>query len=169
MSLSYSIWPVILIPYDLSPWMCMKKPYFMLSLLIPRSKGPRSDIDIFLQPLVDELKFLWDVGVETYDASLKQNFNMHVALLWIVNDFPAYGNLYGWNTRGTLACPSCNFDIRSLYLKTSGKMCYIGHRRFLPVENEWRLQKELFDGFIEEELPPKNLSRNDILEQVESI
>ena len=44
MSLSYSVWPVILIPYNLPPWMCMKKPYFMLSLLIPGPKCPCNDM-----------------------------------------------------------------------------------------------------------------------------
>ena len=41
---------------NLPPWMCMKSEYFIHSLIIP---GPRSlgkDIDIYLQPLIDELK-----------------------------------------------------------------------------------------------------------------
>ena len=55
--------------YNLPPCMCMKSEYSILSLLItgPRSLG--NDIDIYLQPLIDELKLLWDSGVETYDAS----------------------------------------------------------------------------------------------------
>ena len=63
MSTTHSTWPVILIPYNLPPWMCMKKSYFMLSLLIPGPTSPRNDIDVYLQPLVEELKELWDVGV----------------------------------------------------------------------------------------------------------
>ncbi|XP_077232330.1 uncharacterized protein LOC143868769 [Tasmannia lanceolata] len=39
MSITHSTWPVILIPYNLPPWMCMKQPYMMMSLLIP---GPHS-------------------------------------------------------------------------------------------------------------------------------
>ncbi|KAL6312664.1 hypothetical protein AAG906_018929 [Vitis piasezkii] len=74
MSISYSMWPVVLIPYNLPPWMCMKQTFFMLSLLIPGPTAPGNDIDIYLQPLIDELNDLWDVGVETYDASTKQNF-----------------------------------------------------------------------------------------------
>ena len=35
MSTTHSTWLVILIPYNLPPWMCMKMSYFMLSLLIP--------------------------------------------------------------------------------------------------------------------------------------
>ncbi|RVW28901.1 hypothetical protein CK203_111943 [Vitis vinifera] len=74
MSISHSMWPVVLIPYNLPPWMCMKQTFFMLSLLIPGPTAPGNDIDIYLQPLIDELNDLWEVGVETYDASTKQNF-----------------------------------------------------------------------------------------------
>jgi len=34
----------------------MKNTNFMLSLLIPGPKAPGNDIDVFLQPLVDELQ-----------------------------------------------------------------------------------------------------------------
>jgi len=43
--------------------------------------------------------------VLTYDISKKQNFMMKVALMWTINDFPAYGMLSGWSTSGRLACP----------------------------------------------------------------
>ena len=100
MDSKYNIWPVILIPYNLPPWLCMKKENFILSLLIPGPKAPGNDIDVYLQPLVEELKELWEVGVPTYDASSEEVFQMHVALHWIINDFPALGNLSGWNIYG---------------------------------------------------------------------
>ena len=34
MSNSYSMWPVIFMPYNLPPWKTMKEPFLMLSLLI---------------------------------------------------------------------------------------------------------------------------------------
>ena len=37
-------------------------------------KSPRIAIDVYLQPLVKELRELWDVGVEVYDASSKNVF-----------------------------------------------------------------------------------------------
>ena len=40
----------------------------MLSLLISGPRQPDNDIEIYLAPLVDELKTLWGIGVETYDA-----------------------------------------------------------------------------------------------------
>ncbi|KAF5476994.1 hypothetical protein F2P56_003676 [Juglans regia] len=46
MSKPYSIWPVLLVPYNLPPWLCMKDPYTMLSLLIPGPKAPGNDIDV---------------------------------------------------------------------------------------------------------------------------
>ncbi|XP_020243472.1 uncharacterized protein LOC109821720 [Asparagus officinalis] len=100
MSNAYSMWPVILMPYNLPPWLCMKESFFMMSLLILGPHAPGNDIDVFLRPLVDELKELWDNGVVTYDASKKQIFRMHAAILWTINDFPAYGNLSGWSTKG---------------------------------------------------------------------
>ena len=33
---------------------------------------------MYLQTLIDELKQLWEHGVETYNASLEHNFRLHV-------------------------------------------------------------------------------------------
>ncbi|XP_042964514.1 uncharacterized protein LOC122298711 [Carya illinoinensis] len=74
----------------------------MLSLLIPGPKSPGNDIDIFLRPLLDELKELWEEGIRTYDAYNKQHFMLHAALLWTITDFPAYANLFGWSTKGRM-------------------------------------------------------------------
>ena len=56
MNVNHSTWLVVLMPYNLPPWMCMKQPYFMLSLLIPGPYAPGNNIDIYLQPLIAELK-----------------------------------------------------------------------------------------------------------------
>ncbi|KAL6313164.1 hypothetical protein AAG906_016741 [Vitis piasezkii] len=159
MSISYSMWPVVLIPYNLPPWMCMKQTFFMLSLLIPGPTAPGNDIDIYLQPLIDELNDLWEVGVETYDASTKQNFCMRAAILWTINDFPAYANLSGWSTKGKFACPICNKDCSSYRLQNGRKWCYMGHRRFLPIDHRFRRDKKSFDGNEEHRAAPKHLSR----------
>ncbi|XP_042982725.1 uncharacterized protein LOC122311983 [Carya illinoinensis] len=113
MSKPYSIWPVILVPYNLPSWLCMKDSFFMLSTLIPGPKSPGNEIDVYLRPLVDELVDLWENGVDTYDAMVGERFQLHAALLWTINDFPAYGNLSGWSTKGKLACPTCNLDTES--------------------------------------------------------
>ena len=73
----------------------MKKSYFILSILIFGEYSFRMSIDVFLQPLIKKLKELWGVGVETFVAHAKQNFRLHVAILWTINDFVAYGDLSG--------------------------------------------------------------------------
>jgi hypothetical protein len=59
-------------------------------MIIP---GPNSlgwNIDVFLQLLISKLKQLCSSGALTYYVSRKQNFLMKVALMSIINDFPAY-------------------------------------------------------------------------------
>ena len=100
--------------------------YMILSLLIPGRKAPGNKIGVYLQPLVDDLKELWNEGIKTYGASTQHLFKLHIALLWIINDFPAYANLYGWSTKGKLACLICNKNTKSSYLNFSHKLCYMG-------------------------------------------
>ncbi len=55
MSMSYSTWSVVLMPYNLPQWRYMKDPYMLLSLLIPETKAPKNKIDVYLRPLVEDL------------------------------------------------------------------------------------------------------------------
>ena len=67
MNITHSTWPVIVMPYNLPPWLCMKKPHFIMSLLIPGPSSPSNNIDIYLEPLIDETQFgLAEVG-NAYD------------------------------------------------------------------------------------------------------
>ncbi|XP_071912376.1 uncharacterized protein [Coffea arabica] len=146
MSSTHSTWPVVLIPYNLPSWMCMKQPYFMLFLLIPGPSSPGNNIDIYLQPLVKELTELWDFGIQTYDASQKENFQLHAALFWTINDFPGYAMLSGWSTKGEYACPVCHKFTHARRLTHSFKYCYMGHRRFFDSKHKFRKQAQIFDG-----------------------
>ncbi|KAF5459614.1 hypothetical protein F2P56_019550 [Juglans regia] len=165
----YSIWPVILVPYNLPPWLCMKDQFFMTSLIIPGPKSPGNDIDVYLQPLIDELLELWEHGVPTYDASTKEMFMLHAALLWTINDFPAYGNLSGWSTKEKLACPSCNASTDSNWLKYDRKQCYMGHRRLLPAGHIWRTRKWLFNGKEDYRMPPNWVEGAALLTQLQML
>ncbi|CAK8538606.1 unnamed protein product [Lathyrus sativus] len=162
MNLSYSTWPVVLIPYNFPPWWCMKAEYSMLSLLIPGPLSPGNNIDVYLQPLIEELKVLWDLGVETYDASLSQTFQMRAALLWTISDFLGYAMLSGWSTKGKLACPCCNYNTNSIYLNYSKKVCYMDHRVFLPENHKYRSNARNFNGSKEDRPPPELLTWEEI-------
>ncbi|XP_051150184.1 uncharacterized protein LOC127264725 [Andrographis paniculata] len=133
MSVNYSIWPLVLVIYNLTPWLCMKQPSFFFSTIIDGPKGLGDRIDVFLQPLVAELNELWDIGVRTFDAVSEEYFQMHAALLWTISDFSGYAMLSGWPTRRGNACPNCGVRTHSTYLKNGHKFCYCGHRRFLPM------------------------------------
>lgn len=113
MSVAHSTWPVVLIPYNLLPWLCMKQQLFILFVLIDGPKGPDDKIDVCLQLLIEELKELWSQGVLTYDALHDQMFKLHAALLWIISDFPAYAKLSRWSTEGEKTCPICCLNTRS--------------------------------------------------------
>ncbi|XP_042400964.1 uncharacterized protein LOC121990995 [Zingiber officinale] len=169
LSSRYSCWPVILVNYNLPPLMCMAKENLMLTLLIPGPKQPGNDIDVYLEPLVEDLKELWDIGVETYDAFSKSVFNMKAILKWAINDFPAYGNLAGCATKGKFGCPICGEGISSMWLKYSRKFAYLGHRRFLAPNHPFRQKKKWFDGNKETKGKPRPLNGLEILNVLKDI
>ena len=139
----------------------------MLSLLIPGPQSPGKDMDVFLQPLIEELKELWENGIDTRDAGNDRKvFKMRAALLWMVNDFPARSSLSGWSGQGYKVCPTCNEDTPSM--RVIGKIAYFGHRRFLPSTHRWRSNLD-FDGRTERKRPPRRFSSVDIMDQLRRV
>ncbi|KAI5313812.1 hypothetical protein L3X38_042988 [Prunus dulcis] len=158
----HSTWPIFAFPYNLPPWKCMKKEYMMMTVLI--TEDPGRSIDVYLRPLVDELKDLWTNGVRTFDKSTGRMFTLRAAVMRTVNDFPAYAMVSGWSTKGYMACPVCKEDVTSGW--HAGKFCYLGHRRWLPWDHEWREKDKEFDGNTERHLRPREWSGDEILEQL---
>lgn len=146
----------------------MKRSCFILSLIIPGLKFLGNDIDVCLQPLIDELKQLWD-GIDTYDSYSCETFSLKGALIWTTNDFPTYDNLSGWGTKGKMACPHCNIDICSHYLKRTRKLCYNSHRSFLDLYHKFGCNRKSFDGNTEMRLAPKTLSGSQLLDQMQGL
>lgn len=91
----------------------MKQSNMILSMLIPGRKGRGDTVEIYLQPLIEELNVLWETSVETFDVATKKHFQLCATLLWTINNFPAYGMLSGCSTKGKLACPCFLKDKRS--------------------------------------------------------
>lgn len=94
---------------------------------------------------------------------------MKAAVLWTINDFPAYALTSGWSTKGKLACPCCAKKTAHRRLPHSSKICYMRHRRFLPLGHKWRFQKSQFDGMIEKKATPKRPSGEQVLSELESL
>ncbi|TYK28900.1 uncharacterized protein E5676_scaffold2406G00230 [Cucumis melo var. makuwa] len=165
MSNAYSMWLVVLIPYNFPPLKCMMKSKFFMSFLIPGSKSPEKEIDVHLKSLIEELKELWNDGVRTYDYMSNKFFQLRTCLLWTINDFPTYGDLLRWSTKGYQACPTCKED-RSSFKR--GKISFIGHRRYLPSNHSWHKSKQ-HDGKLEHRPPPIVTNGDEILKQVTSL
>ncbi|KAL8149673.1 hypothetical protein AgCh_006621 [Apium graveolens] len=142
----YSCWPVILVTYNLPPWLCMKRKFMMLTILISGPQEPGNDIDVYLQPLIDDLKKLWAEGEpNVYDSHTKSFFTLREILMWTINDFPGYGNLSGCINKGYKACPVCGDQTVAKYLSHSRKMSYHGHRHYLDLYHPYRRQRAAFN------------------------
>ncbi|KAL0416859.1 UNVERIFIED_CONTAM: hypothetical protein Slati_3517800 [Sesamum latifolium] len=116
--------------------MCMSFEYIFLTMVIPWPSNPKYFIDVYLELLIEELQNLWHVGVLTSGSARDETFAMHAALMWIVNDLPAYGMASGWSSAGVMGCPVCMEDTRAFYLQNGRKACYFNcHRQFLPPDH----------------------------------
>ena len=67
----------------------------MQILLIPSPNPPGKDMIVYFRLVVDELKDLWERGVQTHDAVDNHVFNMSATLMWSINDFPTRNSLFG--------------------------------------------------------------------------
>ncbi|XP_074377016.1 uncharacterized protein LOC141718533 [Apium graveolens] len=162
MSSTRSIRPIVIVNHNLPPWLNMKPENLILSTIIPGPNDPGNNINVYMQPLIAELKELWNVGVETYDSLTDQNFMLHASVLWTISDFPGYAMLSGWSTKGKLACPICKYETSSKYLKHSKKVCYMNHQKYLDPNHKWRSDKRRFNGDVETGETPIMLSGREI-------
>ncbi|KAL5555975.1 hypothetical protein UlMin_038211 [Ulmus minor] len=138
-SSSHNTWPVLLVNYNLPPHLCMKRNFVMLTMLISGPRQPGNDIDVYLAPLIEDLKMLWEEGVECFDGSREETFTLRALLLWTINDFPAYGNLSGYSIKGYFA-----------------SHCF-------------RKKKKAFNGEVEHVRAPKPLSGVEVLDSLSGV
>jgi hypothetical protein len=169
LSSSYSCWPVVLVMYNLPPWLCMKEAYLSLSLIIPGPKSPGDNIHVFLQPLLEDLKDLFVNGMSTYDASKNETFTLKAAVLWTINDLPALGMLASYMVHGEFACPPCGANAWTKRLKHGRKSCFMGHRQFLPPDHEFRNDASSFDGTTEHRRQPETYYGRPVLDDIAAI
>nr|XP_027193555.1 uncharacterized protein LOC101504995 [Cicer arietinum] len=126
LSSNHSSWPVLLVIYNLPPWICMKRKYIMLSM-------------------IEDLRMLWE-GVDVFDGYSREYFKMRAMLFCTINDFHAYGNLCGYSVKGHKACPICEEGTCYQQLKHGRKVVYVGHRKFLKFNHPY--QKNVCDSVI---------------------
>ena len=155
---THSLCPVFLLNYNIPPWLTIKKFFIMLSLLIP---GPdavtAATFDVFMCPLLEELRELWTEGVMCRDAAQwrgEATFTLRAILLWCIHDFPAYAMMAGTSNKGYCACPVCGPSTLSRYSDQLSKVVYGGsHRRWLPLNHPFRRDVAVFSAEELEEAP----------------
>jgi hypothetical protein len=161
----YSMWPILVVPYNLPPWLCMQESNFMMALLIPGPKSPGKDFDIFLEPLIEDLLDLWK-GVPAYDANTRKIFRLRAAVMWCIHDYPALSTLSGRTTKGYFACTHC--DKHPLSYSLRSKIGYIGHYRFLPKGCRLRRNNE-FVGLHGTSEQPTQFTIEELLAELEKV
>ena len=60
----------------------------MLTIIISGPKAPGFDIDVFLEPLMQEMETLWKHGVKIWDGLAKSSFTCKAIILVTITDYP---------------------------------------------------------------------------------
>ncbi|XP_050914877.1 uncharacterized protein LOC127129795 [Lathyrus oleraceus] len=169
LSTNNTSWSVPLIIYNLSIWLCMKRKYMMLSMMISGLKQPGNDIDVYLTPLVGDLILLWEEDVNVDDAYTSENFKLCAMLFCLINDFLAYDNFSGYNVKGHKVCPICEFDKFHHQLQNGKKTVYLGHQIFLRPNHPYDRLQKAFDMEQEFDFASKPLIEKEVYKRQQHI
>jgi hypothetical protein len=63
----HSMWLVVMCIFNLPQWLCHKWMYLLLTTLIFGPKQAGIDIDVFLEPLMEEMQKLWEHGFNVWN------------------------------------------------------------------------------------------------------
>jgi hypothetical protein len=101
----HNTWPVIIAMYNLLTWLCYKRKYLMLSILIQDPKQAGTDIDVFLEPLMKDMAKLWNEGVRMWDQYQQEYFILYAIIFVCIHDAPRGFTLSGQTKGKSGACP----------------------------------------------------------------
>ncbi|KAL3683218.1 hypothetical protein R1sor_001240 [Riccia sorocarpa] len=112
-SFSHSTWPVVLMNYNVPPWLANKKGFLLLALII---QGPKKvkNIDIYL----------W--------------FTLKGVLLWTMHDYPGYAQVSGFQASVYAACPTCGPALPVARSSHLSKQVYMSYSTYLPMDDPLR-------------------------------
>jgi hypothetical protein len=69
---SHSTYPIIMCIYNLPLWFCLKRKYLLSTTLISGPKQAGVDIDVFLEPLMEDMHSFGNMG-SMYGMSIRKN------------------------------------------------------------------------------------------------
>ena len=168
---THSTWPVLLLIYNLPPYLVTEKFFIQLCILISGKDSPTSEnIGVFIEPLVEELQQLW-TGIwaqDFLDPIGERRFYLRGILMWTVSDYPALGLISGLSTHGYKACVVCGPETDARSARTGDKIdnnrnvrgrkiIYGGGRRWTRRHHPYRTDLS-FNGEVERRQPPIRMS-----------
>ena len=90
---NYFFLPIVMINNNIPPWLFVKNEHLMLALIVPGRRQVKN-MDVYLQPLVDELKELWE-GIHVYDVSrsiaTERIFMLYATCAYTTHDYLGLG------------------------------------------------------------------------------
>ena len=63
-------------------------------MLIQGPKHPGIDIDVFLEPLMQEMETLWKQGIDIFDGFARQPFSLRAIIFVTIHDYQAHYHLF---------------------------------------------------------------------------
>jgi hypothetical protein len=70
---------------------------------------------VFLEPLMEDMKILWEDRVDMIDASLKEKFTLKAIIFVTITDYPGLFSLSG-QIKGKTGCVVCIDGTSTLFL-----------------------------------------------------
>jgi len=92
--------------------------------LIQGPKQPGIDIDVFLEPLMEDMAKLWHEGMKIYDVFAKEEFTLKGIVTNTINDYPVLFLLSG-QIKGKMGCLVFLDDTPFVFLDGSRKVVYL--------------------------------------------
>src|SRR4051812_495965 len=128
-------------------------------------------MNVYMQPLKDELQEAWDNGFKTYDAFSKQNFIMHAWYMYSTHDLPAYALFVGWCVHGRFLRPKCKGALEFRWLTAGHKYsCFDLHITFLHPGNKfWKDKKNFIKGIVVKHSAPPGLTGQQTLDHLNAL
>jgi hypothetical protein len=154
--------------YNLPPWLCHKRKYLLLTTLISGPKQAGVDIDVFLEPLMEDMQKFWEYGVNVWDEYKKEHFNLKPIIFCTINDNPTRLALTG-QVKGKIGCVICVDQMESIYLPSSSKLVYMQYHKFLSPKHRYHQWRSSFGGTVENGEAPKHRDGKFVFEIVKNI
>jgi hypothetical protein len=123
----------------------------MMPLLIIGLVQVGNDIDVYLQPLIDDLLVLWEKeGVRIWDEFQQQYFNLWAILFVTIQDGPTLGSILGQAFKGYKGYTWCMNEIGGIWLKHCKKVVSMGNEveKGSSSQKSWKWVKKTSNSLL---------------------